>query len=71
MIDSLIKNSATTDTFSEEGTQMKMILALKEIIKSDDNIYRQPMIAAKRILKFCKLYHPETSIVCEPGTPLV
>lgn len=65
MIDNLIRNITTTGNFSGDGKRMGMIGALNNVIKSDDNIYRQPILGAKRILKFVKQYKPNLKLVCE------
>lgn len=56
-IKQIIENIYTTDSFSEEGTRMKCIDALKEIIKQEDKLLRQPFRAVCRILNFNYTFH--------------
>lgn len=49
--DQLINNIYTTTTFSEEGSKVSLVEALKCIIKDEPNMLRQSFQAAARILK--------------------
>lgn len=53
----MIESIYTTDTFSEEGTRMKFSAAIKEVIKHEDKLLRQPIQAVCRILNFNHKYH--------------
>ncbi|CAM4902989.1 unnamed protein product [Rotaria socialis] len=57
LIKQIMENISTTDSFSEEGTRMEFILALKEIIKQEDKLFRQPFNSVCRILRFNYLFH--------------
>ncbi|CAF1345759.1 unnamed protein product [Rotaria sordida] len=56
-IKQIIENIYTTDSFSEEGIRMIFINALKEIIKQEDKLLRQPINAFCRILNFNYIFH--------------
>lgn len=55
--DQLVNNIYTTTTFSEEGSRVSLIEALKCIIKDESNILRQSFHAAMRILKLSSEQH--------------
>lgn len=56
-IKQIVENIYTTDSFSEEGTRMVFVNALKEVIKQEDKLFRQPFNAVCRILNFNFLFH--------------
>lgn len=63
LINELITNTITTDTFGEEGTKMRMIEALGKL--NNDVLFRQPIFAAMRLLILGKIFAkiPNMSII--------
>ncbi|UJR07771.1 hypothetical protein I4U23_012054 [Adineta vaga] len=57
IIKQMIENIYTTDSFSDEGTRMIFLNALKEIVKQEDKFLRQPIQAFCRILNLNHIYH--------------
>lgn len=53
----IVEHIYTTDSFSEEGTRMLMIDALKEIVQQEDKLLRQPVRAVGRLLHFAEKFH--------------
>lgn len=54
----------TKDSFSEEGTTMKFLHAIKEIIKQEDKLMRLPFNTVCRILKFnVAFHHTDTELI--------
>ncbi|CAF4600554.1 unnamed protein product, partial [Rotaria sp. Silwood2] len=56
-IKQIIENIYTTDSFSDEGIRMIFLNALKEIIKQEDKLLRQPFNAMCRILNLNYIFH--------------
>ena len=56
-IKQIIENIYSTDSFSEGGIRMVLVDALKEVIKQEDELFRQPFNAVCRILNFNYLFH--------------
>ena len=56
IINELINRIYTTDTFTEDGTKMKMIDALKKLNTNEQALLSQPLTAAYRLLKMHYLY---------------
>ena len=57
LLNELLQNIWTTETFSEEGIRMKFQDALKGVIKQEDKLFRQPFQAVRRILKLNSIYN--------------
>ena len=59
LMEEIMKNIWTTETFSEEGTKMVFTDALNGIVvQQSQALLRQPVKAVCRILKFYSMFHP-------------
>ncbi|CAF0804459.1 unnamed protein product [Didymodactylos carnosus] len=57
LIKQIAENIYTTDSFTEEGTRMTFVNAIREVIKQEDKLMRQPFTAVCRILNLNRLFH--------------